>query len=153
MRTPVAILLLLVSGCAHVGQTADVATTAAGVAQGAAEMNPMVAPMVGSPVGLLALLGLKLGATEWAQRQDVYTCAGMTLGLSDVGWAAAISNGLILAAATPWAFPIGMAGGIGSHYLFKDDIIERCQTWCRKPPAGVSMMDYQRRCPAGWSRS
>lgn len=143
----------LLSSCAHLGQSADVATTAIGVTQGATEINPAIAPWVGSPAGWLAQLGIKLGATTWAEHQDTYTCTNMVQGLSDVGWAATISNGVMLLAATPIAFPVGIAGGIGSHYLFRDRIMARCQTWCRKPPVGVSARDYLRRCPPGWSLS
>lgn len=151
LRQMIICLTLLTISCAHIGQTADVATTSIGIAQGASELNPAMAHLVGSPVGLVALLGIKLGAVHYANQQAPQECIALTQGLSDVGWAAAISNGVVLMFATPLAFPIGIIGGIASHYLAGNSIRSKCRQWCQQPPSSIGFYEYQRRCPTGWS--
>lgn len=91
---------------------ADGVTTGIGLASGAVEMNPLVSP---SPLGVLAMTGLKIGLVKYAEtlpEEDKRTAlkAGAAV------WSgAAINNLLVLAAApTPLSVVAGVIMGIAT---------------------------------------
>lgn len=77
---------------ALVGQAADAATTAAGLAAGLAEGNPAVAGLVSSPAGLVAFAALKLGLAKAAGYLPFQDCIEAKRTLAGMGWAAAAWN-------------------------------------------------------------
>lgn len=104
-----------ITGGANTAYTAAVAdgiTTGIGLTAGAVEMNPLVSP---SPLGVLAMTGLKIGLIKYAEtlpEQDKRTA----LKTGSAIWSgAAINNLLVLAAApTPLSILAGVMMGVAT---------------------------------------
>ncbi len=152
-KTTILLVVFLIAGCAHLGQTSDVATTAIGIANGAAEANPLVAPLAATPAGLAGLLAAKLGASEWARHQDPATCYQTSSVLTALGNGAGMANAAVLAgfAGGPLSIPIVIGGGLLAQHFFDDNIRMQCTAHCRSPRGSdESVEDRAERCPAGW---
>ena len=94
---------------AMAGQAADIATTAAGLSQGLAEGNPVVAGALSSPLGIAAVLGIKLGLGEYAETLPIKECVAAKRDLGTMGWSMAGWNLGMLALANPVAAIVGAA--------------------------------------------
>lgn len=101
---------------ATAGQLADVATTAAGVAAGLTEANPIVGSVIGSPVGWLAFIGLKLGIANVANGAAVEDCIAAKQAAAGLGWGASAWNvGVMLANPV-----VGAVAAIAAGYFTYD---------------------------------
>jgi len=115
------------------GQGADIATTAAGLAAGLQEANPIVAGA--APVAV----ALKLGLGEYAETLPVGDCHALKDGLATFGWGAAGWNLCAMAtvssggaAAIP-CIAVGLASGFIAHQESTTDNL----MLCRKEREGV----------------
>ena len=103
---------------AMAGQAADIATTAAGLSQGLAEGNPAVAGALSSPLGIAAVIGIKLGIGEYAETLPIRECVAAKRDIGTMGWTAAGWNLGMLALANPVAAIVGAA--IAFHIMHDD---------------------------------
>ena len=74
------------------GQMADVATTAAGIAAGGVEANPLVSGLLGSPVGAVAWVGMKIAFVYAPEYLSLKECIAAKKGIGSGGWALAGLN-------------------------------------------------------------
>lgn len=100
------------SETAYTAAVADGITTGIGLSAGAAEMNPLISP---SPLGIVAMTGLKIGLIKYAEtlpEEDKRTA----LKTGSAIWSgAAVNNLLVLAAApTPLSIIAGIAMGVAT---------------------------------------
>lgn len=72
------------------GQMADIGTTAAGMAAGFAEANPVIAGA--GPVGLAAIIGLKMWASQSMNDLPLLSCIGEKQSVSQIGWSLSAWN-------------------------------------------------------------
>jgi hypothetical protein len=106
-------------------QLADVATTGVGVSAGLVEANPIMAPLTGGPVGLVAMAGIKLGVNRMGRHQEPKTCRQWLCLSTAVGWGAASSNLAMLMA--PPLFLVAIPIAIKSYYsAWKGSALETC---------------------------
>lgn len=123
MKTLTALLLVLaLSGCSHLRETAHLATaadgvtTAVGIAAGAAkEANPLI-NSVGAGV---ALVGVRIAATEIANRQDEPTRTNALATTNAITWGVVANNIAVIASKwAPWITShFAIATGLGFGYL------------------------------------
>ena len=111
MKTLCAVLLALLCGCsslrdsAHGATALDAATTAAGVASGAAvEVNPLI----GSPAAFAGIMLARVIGVEMADSMDEPARTQTLAGLNSIWWGVGISNVVVLIAASN---PVGLAAG------------------------------------------
>lgn len=93
-------------------------TTAWAVSLGAAEANPIMAPLTEGPLGFVAMAGLKLGVVYIAAQQPPDDCAPGMAFLAGMGWGAAANNIAVIAGASvawPIGVAVGLAVGVGSY--------------------------------------
>ncbi len=91
-----------VQGGPEVAALADALSTGAVLAQGGAELNPLVQPVT-DVAGGAGLLAAKLAMSEAAEGFETATCRGLKSGLTVGGWTAAGFN---------LGGPVGAAGGL-----------------------------------------
>lgn len=103
--------LILLTGCsslrdsAHGATALDAATTAAGVASGAAvEVNPLI----GSPAAFAGIMLARVIGVEMADRLDEPGRTSTLAALNSLWWGAGVSNVLVLLAASN---PVGLIAG------------------------------------------
>jgi hypothetical protein len=126
----ISLFFLFIAGCAIAdrAQLADVATTAAGVSQGLAEANPLMAPLVNHPAGLVAMAVVKLGANQALKSaEDPNACLrGLTV-TTTVGYGAALANLGVIAGAPTVFTPIAVLATyfIGKNY-WKSQAVTEC---------------------------
>jgi hypothetical protein len=96
------------------GQLADKVSTAAALASGIREANPLL--QSASPAGIVGLGAVMVGARHtWVRNLPLSECIEVTRMLAATGWAGGVNNGLILAGlATPVAPVLGAAAGIAT---------------------------------------
>ena len=117
MKALCAVLLCLLCGCsslresAHGATALDAATTAAGVASGAAvEVNPLI----GSPAAFAGIMLARVIGVEVADGMDEPARTQTLAGLNSIWWGVGISNVLILiSASNPLGFIAGAMVGLG----------------------------------------
>lgn len=108
---------------------ADGLTTALALSSGAVEMNPLVAT---SPVGLVAMTGLKIGLVKYAETLPEEDKRSVMKTTSAIWMGAAVNNLLVIAsAATPFAIVAGIAAGyamwqhLDEQYQEQDAVLAR----------------------------
>ena len=74
------------------GQMADVATTAAGLAAGGIEANPLVSGMLGNPAGAVTWVGMKVALVYAPEYLSLKECIKAKKGIGAGGWAFAALN-------------------------------------------------------------
>jgi len=117
MKAILLALLIALSGCgtvreqAHQATALDAATTAAGVASGAAiEANPLI----GSPAAFAGIMLARVIGVEVADGMDEPARTQTLAGLNSIWWGVGISNVLILiTAANPVGLMAGAMAGLG----------------------------------------
>jgi len=131
------ILVLLVTGCASgpsvknqsdIAQMADAATTftALELFSGFAEGNPIIEPLTGSPAGYATIVAVKLSINYGFRRAKPRTCVQGVRALTSLGYAAALSNGLLIAGTGPVGLVVGLGIGIW-NYLKNNNFIDECR--------------------------
>lgn len=106
------LFISLLSGCATVGeqaQVADVASTASVLAAGGVELNPVYAGMASNPAGLVAMGAVKVGMVQLARSsEDKSDCVNRVAALTAAGYAAAGSNlaTFVIGPASPFLLPV-----------------------------------------------
>jgi hypothetical protein len=74
------------------GQMADVVTTAAALAAGGIEANPIVSGLIGSPIGAVAWVGMKVALVYAPEYLSLKECIEAKKGVGSAGWALAGLN-------------------------------------------------------------
>jgi hypothetical protein len=90
---------------------ADGVTTGFAIASGAVEMNPLVSP---TPLGLVALTGVKIAVVKYADRMPEDQKRTVMKTSSAVWGGAAVNNLMVLVAAPP---PLPIIAGLAMAYL------------------------------------
>lgn len=98
---------------------ADGVTTAMALSAGAVEMNPLVAT---SPVGLLALTGLKIGLVQFSETLPEEEKRTVMKTTSALWGGAAVNNLLVLLAAPP---PISIVAGLVTGFALWNQMEEK----------------------------
>jgi hypothetical protein len=126
----ISLFFLLIAGCtvADRAQLADVATTAAGVSQGLVEANPLMAPLVNHPTGLVAMAVVKLGANQALKSvEDPTVCLKGLKVTTAVGYGAALANLGIIAGAPTVFTPIAV---LATYFIGKSYWENQAATEC-----------------------
>ena len=106
------------------GQMADVATTAAAIAAGGVEANPIVAGLLGSPVGAVAWVGMKLALVYAPDYLSLKECIEAKKGIGSGGWALAALNIGALAHPVVGLMAAAVAGSISYEEIEKTAAIQ-----------------------------
>ncbi len=113
---------------AMAGQAADIGTTAAALGIGFAEGNPAVAGLIGTPVGIVAAIGLKLGAVQYANSRGLAECVTTRSLLGSMGWGAGAWNVGMVAAGPVAAVVLGITSVYVAWNRIAADSPARCIT-------------------------
>lgn len=111
---------------AMAGQAADIGTTAAALGMGFAEGNPAVAALIGTPAGIVTVVGLKLGAVQYANSRGLAECVTARSLLGSIGWGAGAWNVGMVAAGPVAAVVLG----ITSAYVAWNRVAAESPTRC-----------------------
>lgn len=120
----------------YAGQTADLGSTAVGIALGATEMNPLFGPIINNnPVlGLVVLGGAKYALIKHAENQEYEVCVTSRAQAARLGYAfgannvAGVTAGLLGAGSSAWA--IGGVAGLIVYSLTRDVAAEDAAIRC-----------------------
>lgn len=119
------LLVLALTGCANLRQSAhvatgvDAATTAYGVSAGvASELNPLIS----NPAAFAALMLARVGLTEYVNTTPEPQRTANLGALNSVWWGVSISNFVILALHST---PLGLVIGAGSGWYIWNSTEER----------------------------
>lgn len=133
-------LSIPLSGCSSIpankwsavgGQTADTVTTLVGVGSGLAEeANPII---IAAPLLLLVKPFLPWMVHRWSD--DFYTCRDSLVGLSHIGWGAALWNVGVLVGAPV----VGAVIGVGSAFVFHDHRVNSASLYCIDKPTPFAL--------------
>ncbi|MCK0506151.1 hypothetical protein [Aromatoleum anaerobium] len=113
---------------AMAGQAADIGTTAAALGMGFAEGNPAVAALIGTPAGIVAVVGLKLGAVQYANSRGLAECVTARSLLGSIGWGAGAWNIGMVAAGPVAAVVLGITSAYVAWNRVAADSPARCIT-------------------------
>ncbi|MCK0511390.1 hypothetical protein [Aromatoleum buckelii] len=113
---------------AMAGQAADIGTTAAALGMGFAEGNPAVAALIGTPGGIVAVVGLKLGAVQYANSRGLAECVTARSLLGSIGWGAGAWNVGMVAAGPVAAVVLGITSAYVAWNRIVADSPARCIT-------------------------
>lgn len=110
------------------GQAADIGTTAAALGMGFAEGNPAVAALIGTPGGIVAVVGLKLVAVQYANSRGLAECVTARSLLGSIGWGAGAWNVGMVAAGPVAAVVLGITSAYVAWNRIAADSPARCIT-------------------------
>lgn len=137
MRCFVALLFVLLTGCAAVKDearlsvAADVGTTAVGIASGVAkEANPMLGG--GSPAGLAVSAAIRLGMIEWADTLPEPQRSQSLGFFSDLTWGVVGNNVAVLLGLGAPAL-VGVAVGLVVHQK-RAEFLAICADMMKRDP-------------------